>query len=183
MDGCTLVVMMMVVVMVGDVERARKSAAGYDLTRLMIGSEGTLGVITEVTVRLRPKPDYSAAVRVCFPTVADAAAACMSTLQAGVEVGRCELMDDLMVDIVNHANDKKDEVATTLLYELVGTKVSVAEQVKKVQEVIKQHKGYHVKVSTDPQGCEEMWRARKEVSVMNGPKGLDSWTYVLCRKT
>lgn len=70
--------------------RARKSAAGYDLTRLMIGSEGTLGVITEVTVRLRPKPEYTAAIRVCFPSVADAAAACNSTLQAGVEVGRCE---------------------------------------------------------------------------------------------
>lgn len=73
-------------------------------------------------------------------------------------------MDDVMVDIMNHANGQKEEVVSTLLFELVGTKLMVAEQVKQVQEIVKRHKGYQVVVSTDEKGSEQMWRARKEVS-------------------
>jgi D-lactate dehydrogenase (cytochrome) len=167
--------------------RARKSAAGYDLTRLLIGSEGTLGVITEVTVRLRRKPEHFAAVRVCFPSVREAAAAANATLLAGVEVGRCELMDDKMVKIVNDANGYKvravlsssssrlplaepplaphgqDEEATTLLYELVGASdASVKEQVARVQAVVRANGGYDLRVSSDPAEATQMWRARKE---------------------
>ena len=143
--------------------RARKSAAGYDLTRLLIGSEGTLGVITEVTLRLRRKPEHSAAVRVCFPTVRAAAAAANATLQAGVEVGRCELMDEDMVRIVNEANGFHDTEATTLLYELVGgSAAAVQDQVGRVQEVVAKHGGFSMEISEDEGHATAMWRARKE---------------------
>lgn len=143
--------------------RARKSAAGYDLTRLLIGSEGTLGVITEVTVRLRRKPSHAAAVRVCFPTIGEAAACANATLQEGVEVGRCELMDDDMVRIVNAANGFSEPEATTLLYELVGpSEVEVQAQVQRVRAVAARHGGYEVRVSEDEGDAARMWRARKE---------------------
>lgn len=87
--------------------RARKSAAGYDLTRILIGSEGTLAIITEVTLRLRKMPESAAALRVCFPSVKDAVACANDTINSGIEVGRCELMDDEMVRIVNKANGFK----------------------------------------------------------------------------
>jgi D-lactate dehydrogenase (cytochrome) len=143
--------------------RARKSAAGYDLTRLLIGSEGTLGVITEVTLRLRRKPAHAAAVRVCFPTIRAAAACANATLQAGVEVGRCELMDDDMVRIVNAANGFADPEATTLLYELVGaSEMEVQAQVDRVKAVAGAHGGYGVRVSEGEEDATRMWRARKE---------------------
>lgn len=143
--------------------RARKSAAGYDLTRLLIGSEGTLGVITEVTLRLRRKPARAAAVRVCFPSIRAAAACANATLQAGVEVGRCELMDEDMVRIINEANGFGDPEATTLLYELVGpSEGEVAAQVARVKAVAEKHGGYGLKVSEDEADAVRMWRARKE---------------------
>lgn len=143
--------------------RARKSAAGYDLTRMLIGSEGTLGVITEVTLRLRRKPERSAALRVCFPSVRQAAAAANATLQAGVEVGRCELMDDDMIRIMNQMTGEKAMEATTLLYELVGTsETTVQEQVAQVQKVVGEHGGYGLETSENAAHAVQMWRARKE---------------------
>lgn len=113
--------------------RARKSSAGYDLTRLFVGSEGTLGVITEVTLRIHRKPTHAAALRVSFPTIRDAAAAARATLHAGIRVGRCEMLDDVMMDIVNKANGYNYPVAPTLLYELVGsTQANVEEQLQMV---------------------------------------------------
>jgi D-lactate dehydrogenase (cytochrome) len=77
--------------------RARKSSAGYDITRLLIGSEGTLAVITEATLKVYPIPAVSYAVRVAFPSVAAAARCASDTLRKGLSVGRCELMDEVMV--------------------------------------------------------------------------------------
>ncbi len=143
--------------------RARKSAAGYDLTRLLIGSEGTLGVITEVTLRLRRKPAHAAAVRVCFPSLRSAAACANATLQAGVEVARCELMDDAMVRIMNEANGFRDTEATTLLYELVGpSEMEVQAQIARVKGVAERHGGYGLQASEDEADALRMWRARKE---------------------
>jgi D-lactate dehydrogenase (cytochrome) len=143
--------------------RARKSAAGYDLTRLLIGSEGTLGIVTEVTLRLRRKPKRSAAIRVCFPSVREASAAASATLQAGVEVGRCELMDDHMVRIMNEMNGLRDTEATTLLYEVVGiSDVDVEGQMSLVEQVARKHGGYGILHSKDEANAVDMWRARKE---------------------
>lgn len=84
--------------------RARKSSAGYDLTRLFIGSEGTLAVVTEVTLKLHPIPNVSSAILISFDDVREAAAMARDTLSCGVSVGRCELMDEEMVRVLNRVS-------------------------------------------------------------------------------
>lgn len=98
---------------------------GYDLTRLFIGSEATLGVITEATLRLHNIPKCSYALRVSFKDVADAASAARDTLTCGVAIGRCELLDTTMVKAINQANESlKWAENPTLLYEITGPSVS-----------------------------------------------------------
>lgn len=101
------------------------SSSGYDLTRLFIGSEGTLGIVTEATLKLHNVPSFSYAMRLTFPDVASAAATARDTLRSGVSVGRCEMVDKQMVEVMNRyylqsdgsiPHDSWDET-TTLLYE------------------------------------------------------------------
>lgn len=99
----------------------------------------------------------------CFPSVEAAAAAANATLQAGIEVGRCELMDDDMIRIINTANGTKDTEQTTLLYELIGpSEVAVQDQIKRVEEVVRANGGREIQVSGDKEHAVQMWRARKE---------------------
>ncbi|KAJ6870708.1 D-lactate dehydrogenase [Populus alba x Populus x berolinensis] len=101
--------------------RARKSAAGYDLTRLVIGSEGTLGVITEVTLRLQKIPQHSVVAMCNFPTIKDAADVAIATMLSGIQVSRVELMDEVQVRAINNANDKNLPEFPTLMFEFIGT--------------------------------------------------------------
>ncbi|GKV41821.1 hypothetical protein SLEP1_g49309 [Rubroshorea leprosula] len=101
--------------------RARKSAAGYDLTRLMIGSEGTLGVITEVTLRLQKLPEHSVVAMCNFPSIKDAADVAIATMLSGIQVSRVELLDGIQVRAVNIANGKNLPEVPTLMFEFVGT--------------------------------------------------------------
>lgn len=101
--------------------RARKSAAGYDLTRLIIGSEGTLGVITEVTLRLQKIPQYSVVAMCNFPSVKDAADVAIATMLSGIQVSRVELLDEVQVKAVNVANGKNLPEVPTLMFEFIGT--------------------------------------------------------------
>jgi D-lactate dehydrogenase (cytochrome) len=116
--------------------RARKSSAGYDLTRLLIGSEGTLAVITEVTLKLHGIPKYAYAVRIAFPSIEAAAATARDTLNCGVTVDRCELLDELMVKVVNDTTftENREQAwpeVNTLMYELTGpSHQSVMEQLQ-----------------------------------------------------
>jgi D-lactate dehydrogenase (cytochrome) len=95
---------------------------GYDLTRLFIGSEGTLGVITEVTLRLHPIPKYSLALRVTFPSSTLACAAARDALLAGINVGRCEMIDAHTVRIINSFSPQEPRwvEAPSLMFEVIG---------------------------------------------------------------
>lgn len=144
--------------------RARKSSAGYDLTRLLVGSEGTLAVITEATLRLHTIPRCAYALRVSFPDIRSAAAAARDTLHSGVSVGRCELLDDVMVRIVNDTNEGLDWVEkTTLMIELTGhSHESVMGQLAIVQSVVETHGGGNMAVATDEGECLKLWSIRKQ---------------------
>jgi D-lactate dehydrogenase (cytochrome) len=140
--------------------RARKSSAGYDLTRLMVGSEGTLGVITEITLKLHPLPESVAAAVCSFPDVAAAVNTTIQIIQSGVPIARCELLDANAVRAVN-AHDKLGlKVAPMLLMEFHGSPASVAEQTATVQEIAREQGGEDFQWATTPEERTRLWTAR-----------------------
>ncbi|XP_023751426.1 D-lactate dehydrogenase [cytochrome], mitochondrial isoform X1 [Lactuca sativa] len=142
--------------------RARKSAAGYDLTRLMIGSEGTLGVITEVTLRLQKIPEHSIVAMCNFPTVKDAADVAIAAMLSGIQVSRVELLDEVQVKAVNLANGKDLPEFPTLMFEFIGTEAYTREQTLIVQKIVSEHRGSDFVFAEDPQAKKELWKIRKE---------------------
>ncbi|XP_075502189.1 D-lactate dehydrogenase [cytochrome], mitochondrial [Primulina tabacum] len=142
--------------------RARKSAAGYDLTRLMIGSEGTLGVITEVTLRLQKIPQHSVVAMCNFPTVKDAADVAIATMLSGIQVSRVELLDEVQVRAINVANGKTLPEVPTLLFEFIGTEAYSREQTLIVQKIASEHNGSDFVFAEDPEAKKELWKIRKE---------------------
>src|SRR5580700_10016644 len=121
--------------------RARKSAAGYDLTRLFVGSEGTLGVITEVTVRLYAVPAAISSAVCSFPSIEAAVNVAIKTIQAAVPVSRIELADAVQMDAINKYSKLGLPVAPTLWLEFHGTEASVTEQAEMVQKITVDHGG------------------------------------------
>src|SRR6266436_5258569 len=119
--------------------RARKSAAGYDLTRLFVGSEGTLGVITEVSLRLYGIPEAIMAAVCPFPSVEAAVDTVVATIQAGIPIARIELLDDATVASLNAYSKLDYTVAPTLFFEFHGTSRGVEEQVAQVKEFATEH--------------------------------------------
>ncbi|XP_022843554.1 D-lactate dehydrogenase [cytochrome], mitochondrial-like isoform X1 [Olea europaea var. sylvestris] len=142
--------------------RARKSAAGYDLTRLMIGSEGTLGVITEVTLRLQKIPQYSVVAMCNFPTIKDAADVAIATMMSGIQVSRVELMDEVQVRAINLANGKNLPEVPTLMFEFIGTEAYAREQTLIVQKIASEHNGSDFVFAEDSEAKKELWKIRKE---------------------
>jgi D-lactate dehydrogenase (cytochrome) len=143
--------------------RARKSAAGYDLTRLFVGSEGTLGVITEVTVRLYGIPAAISSAVCSFPSIEAAANVVIKTIQTGVPVARIELADALQMDAINRYSKLDLPVAPTLWLEFHGTEASVEEQAKMVQMIASEHGGTDFSWTTNPEDRQKLWRARHDV--------------------
>jgi D-lactate dehydrogenase (cytochrome) len=140
--------------------RARKSSAGYDLTRLLIGSEGTLGVITELTVKVHPLPEAVSAAVCFFPTIDAAVRTAMQIIQIGVPIARCELLDANAIRAVN-AHDKLGlKAAPMLLMEFHGSGAGVAEQAQTVQEVAADHGGEAFEWATTPEARTRLWAAR-----------------------
>jgi D-lactate dehydrogenase (cytochrome) len=143
--------------------RARKSAAGYDLTRLFVGSEGTLGVITEVTVRLYGVPAAISSAVCSFPNVEAAVNVVIKTVQAGVPVARIELANAVQMDAINEYSRLDLPVAPTLWLEFHGTEASVAEQAKMVQIIASKHGGADFSWTAKPEDRQKLWRARHDV--------------------
>ncbi|MBQ0961692.1 FAD-binding protein [Ideonella sp. 4Y11] len=140
--------------------QARKSSAGYDLTRLMVGSEGTLGVITEITLKLHPLPESLAAAVCFFPDIASAVATTIQIIQMGVPIARCELLDVNAVRAVNNHDRLGLREAPMLLMEFHGSEAGVAEQTATVQEIAKDHGGEDFQWATTPEERTKLWTAR-----------------------
>ena len=144
--------------------RARKSAAGYDLTRLFVGSEGTLGVITEITVRLYSVPAAISSAVCSFPSLKGAVNVVIKTIQAGVPVARIELADPVQMDAINKYSKLDLPVAPTLWLEFHGTEHSVVEQAKMVQTIAFEHGAADFSWTTKPEDRDRLWRARHDAA-------------------
>ena len=164
--------------------RARKSAAGYDLTRLFVGSEGTLGVITEVTVRLYGIPVAISAAVCSFASIEAAIYAVIQTIQAGVPVARIEVANAMQMDAINKYSKLDLPVAPTLWLEFHGTEASVVEQAEMVQKITAGHGGANFSWTTRPEDRKKLWRARQTSFTQTGrraPAGRSSRPMSVCR--
>ena len=142
--------------------RARKSAAGYDLTRLFVGSEGTLGVITEITLRLYGIPESISAAVGSFPTIEDAVDTVIQTIQSGIPVARIELLDDVQMDAINRYAKLDYPVQSTLFFEFHGTQAGVAEQAEMVRAIAAEHGAGDFRWATKPEERNKLWQARHD---------------------
>src|SRR5208337_3538727 len=162
--------------------RARKSAAGYDLTRLFIGSEGTLGIITELTVRLYGIPEAISAAVCGFPTIEDAVNTVILTIQNGVPVARIELLDESQIAAINKYSKLDNKVAPTLFFEFHGTPAGVAEQAETVKAIAGEHGGGDFRWATTSEARSKLWQARHDayyaaLALRPGSKG---WATDVC---
>ena len=163
--------------------RARKSAAGYDLTRLFVGSEGTLGVITDVTIRLHPIPEAVAAAVCAFDSIKGAVDTVIATIQLGVPVARIELLDDVQMDAVNRYSKTSYAVAPTLLFEFHGdSDRHVSEQAASVEAIASERGGRGFAWATRLEDRERLWHARHNVhfAALSLRPGCRSWATDVC---
>ena len=140
--------------------RARKSSAGYDLTRLMVGSEGTLGVITEITVKLYPLPEAVSAATCSFPSIEAAVLTTIQIIQMGIPIARVELIDAHAVRMVNAHSKLTLPEQPMLLMEFHGSPASVKEQAETVQEIADDFGGHAFEWATTPEERTRLWTAR-----------------------
>jgi len=139
---------------------ARKSSAGYDLTRLFIGSEGTLGILTEITVRLYPQPEAISAAVCAFPSMRSAVQAVIETIQLGVPVARVEFVDPLAIRAINRHDKLALPEMPHLFFEFHGSEAGVREQAETVQQIAADHGGQGFEWATRPEDRSRLWNAR-----------------------
>ena len=163
--------------------RARKSSAGYDLTRLFVGSEGTLGVITQITLRLHPLPEAVSAAVCAFESIEGAVETVIATIQLGVPVARIELLDEAQLDAVNRYSGTSYPVAPTLFFEFHSDSARhVADQAEAVQTLAAERGGRGFQWATRLEDRERLWRARHDAlyaAVALRP-GSRAWTTDVC---
>ena len=162
--------------------RARKSAAGYDLTRLFVGSEGTLGIITEIQLRLYGVPEAISAAVCAFDTLEGAVNTTISTIQMGIPVARIELLDEVQVGAINSYSNFDYELKPTLFFEFHGTEAWVKEQAEMVKEISSEEGGSDFQWETREQERKKLWEARHDAYYANlalrpGSKG---WATDVC---
>ena len=158
--------------------RARKSAAGYDLTRVFVGSEGTLGIITEAQLRLYGIPEAMSAAVCQYPSVDDAVNTVILTIQSGIPVARIELLDEVQMGAcVTYSKLDQYEAKPTLLYEFHGTEASVAEQAEMVGAISDEFGGSEFQWATRTEERNHLWQARHDayfaaLALKPGTKGI-----------
>jgi D-lactate dehydrogenase (cytochrome) len=163
--------------------RARKSASGYDLTRVFVGSEGTLGVLTEVTVRLHPLPEAVSAATCAFGDMEGAVRTVIATMQSGVPVARMELLDEVQVDAINRYSRTSLLVAPMLLFEFHGQNDQhVGDQAKTVAAIAAEHGGREFDWATRLEDRERLWKARHDAlyAALALRPGARAWTTDVC---
>ncbi|MBN9479080.1 MAG: FAD-binding protein [Bordetella sp.] len=162
--------------------RARKSAAGYDLTRLMIGSEGTLGIITEVTLRLHGIPESILSAVCGFDTLAGAVDTVVQSIQFGVPLARVEILDDVQMRAVNAWSGLDYPEKTTLFFEFHGSERGVQEQVETVSALAADNGGSAFQWSNLPEERARLWKARHEAyyAAIGLRKGCVGWPTDVC---
>jgi D-lactate dehydrogenase (cytochrome) len=163
--------------------RARKSSAGYDLTRLFVGSEGTLGVITEVTLRLHPLPEAVSAAVCAFASIQGAVETVIATIQLGVPVARIELLDEVQLDAVNRYSKTSYPVAPTLFFEFHSDSARhVADQAEAVQALAAERGGQGFQWATHLEDRARLWQARHDAlyAALALRPGSRGWTTDVC---
>ena len=162
--------------------RARKSAAGYDLTRLFVGSEGTLGVITEITLRLHAIPETISSAVCGFDSLQGAVDTVVQSIQCGVPLARVEILDDRQMAAVNAWSKLDYPEVTTLFFEFHGSPLGVAEQVEQVRELAAANGGGEFRWSNLPEERAKLWKARHEAyyAAVNVRPGAVGWSTDVC---
>lgn len=162
--------------------RAPKSSAGYDLTRLMIGSEGTLGVITEIQLKLYGQPEAVSAAVCLFPDIDAAAKTAIMVKQMGIPVARMELVDGASIRAINQADQLGMVEKPHIFFEFHGTEAWVAEQAERTQEIAAELGGEDFEWSTRPEDRTRLWNARHNMfySVQRMRPGSVGWPTDVC---
>ncbi|MEL7098373.1 MAG: FAD-linked oxidase C-terminal domain-containing protein [Pseudomonadota bacterium] len=160
-------------------QRAKKSSAGYDLTRLLVGSEGTLGLITEITLKLQGIPENISAARCSFPTVGAACEAVMAVIQYGIPVARIELLDATQVRACNAYSGLDLPETPLLLLEFHGSDAGVAEQVETFGDIAGEFGASGYTATTTLEERNKLWKARHDaywasLQLRPGARGLST---------
>ncbi|WEW59895.1 D-lactate ferricytochrome c oxidoreductase [Emydomyces testavorans] len=145
-------------------QRPRKSSAGYDLTKLFIGSEGTLGLVTEATLKVTPKPKSESVAVAAFPSIHTAAECVARVVGEGVQVAGVEILDDVQMKCINHSQTTRRtwKEAPTVFFKFTGTPTGVKDQIKIVQKIAKDTKSQSFEFAQGEDETHELWSARKE---------------------
>lgn len=162
--------------------RARKSSAGYDLTRLFVGSEGTLGIITEVTVRLHAIPESIQAATCSFETIGGAVDTVVQSIQLGIPLARVEILDDMQIRAVNRWSKLDLPELTTLFFEFHGSERYVAEQIETVSALAAGNGGGEFRWAARTEERNALWKARHEAyyAAVNLRPGAIGWATDVC---
>ena len=163
-------------------KRARKSSAGYDLTRMFVGSEGTLGVITDITLRLYGIPEMISSAICTYPTVDDAVNTVILTIQSGVPIARIELIDEVQMQALNKFAVLGYAERPTLFFEFHGTEAGVAEQIESVKTISDDFGGADFAWASKAEDRSKLWQARHDAHYANMQlrPGAKAWPTDVC---
>ncbi|QGI87777.1 hypothetical protein CEK25_002733 [Fusarium fujikuroi] len=144
--------------------RPRKSSAGYNLNSLFVGSEGTLGFVTEATLKLAPIPEHTGIAVVTFPSVKAAATMAIEVIRRGIPISAVEILDEVLMSVINRmgATSRKWKEEPTLFFKFSGSDAVVKDSITQVQSISKKHHANGFQYESDPEKQKALWSARKE---------------------